>query len=116
MPTKDPVKNQEYVAKSRGKLRASIGDEAYKKQEAEARQLRRLKAKAQANLTNTNSKVVATRIASNFVGDVFNNILSTIPQKRRGRPRKDTPISTDHLTYKERRRIYMRNYMRTYRK
>ena len=46
MPTKDPVKNQEYVAKSRSKLRASIGDEAYKKQEAEARKLRRHKAKA----------------------------------------------------------------------
>ena len=114
MPTKDPVKNQEYVAKSRGKLRASIGDEAYKKQEAEARKLRRQKAKARNN--DTYSKIAATQVASNMVNDLFNNVLSSIPQKRRGRPRKDTPVSTANLSYKERRRIYMRNYMRTYRK
>lgn len=116
MPTKDPVKNQEYVAKSRSKLRASIGDDAYKKQEAEARQLRRQKAKARNSLTNTSSKIVATQLASNMINDLFNNVLSGIPHKRRGRPRKDTPVSTQNLTYKERRRIYMRNYMRTYKK
>ena len=114
MPTKDPAKNQEYVAKSRGKLRASICDEAYKKQEAEARKLRRQKAKARNN--DTNSKIAATQVASYMVNDLFNNILSSIPQKRRGRPRKDTPVSTANLSYKERRRIYMRNYMRTYKK
>jgi len=113
MPTKDPVKNKEYVAKSRSKLRASIGDEAYKKQEAQARQLRRQKAKAKANPNLTHSKISATQVASNMINDIFNNILSNIPQKRRGRPRKDTPVSTSNLSYKERRRIYMQNYMRT---
>ena len=114
MPTKDPVKNQEYVAKSRSKSRASMGDEAYKKQEAEARKLRRQKAKARNN--NANSKIVATQVASNMINDLFSNILSSIPQKRRGRPRKEADVTTTNLSYKERRRIYMRNYMRTYRK
>ena len=93
MPTKDPVKNQEYVAKSRSKLRASIGDEAYKKQEAEARKLRRQKAKANANFNgtnNTNAKIAASQMSSNIVNDLFNNVLSTIPQKQRGRPRKNS--------------------------
>ena len=41
-------KNNEYVAKHRKKAREELGDEAYKKQEAEARKLRPQKAKAKA--------------------------------------------------------------------
>jgi len=38
-------KNNEYVAKHRKKAREDMGDEAYRKKEAEARALRRQKAK-----------------------------------------------------------------------
>ena len=41
MTVKDPVKNQAYVAKHRKNLREQIGEEEYKKREAEARRLRR---------------------------------------------------------------------------
>ena len=43
MAVKDPVKNQEYVAKHRKNVREQMGEEAYKKREAEARRLRRQK-------------------------------------------------------------------------
>ena len=116
MPTKTLEKNIEYVAKHRSKLRASIGDEAYKKKEAEARQLRRLKAKAKADSNITNAKSLASRTGSNMIDNLFNNVLSSIPQKRRGRPRKNTPTNTNDLSVAERKRIYMRNYMRNYKK
>ena len=116
MPTKTLEKNKLYVAKHRTNLRASIGDEAYKKQEAQARQLRRLKAKANANSSTTTAKLVATQTASSMVDDLFSNILSNIPQTRRGRPKKDIPPITTDLSYAQKRRIYMQNYMRSYRK
>ena len=60
MPTKDKVKNQEYVAKHRTNLRASLGDEAYKKQEAEARKIRRQKAKANKIPASTSDREMPT--------------------------------------------------------
>ena len=36
MPTKDPIKNRAYVAKSRAKLIANIGIEEYRRRNAEA--------------------------------------------------------------------------------
>ena len=41
MAVKDNEKNKEYVAKHRKAARATMGDEEYKKKEAEARALRR---------------------------------------------------------------------------
>ena len=116
MPTKTLEKNIEYVAKHRNNLRASMGNDAYKKKEAEARQLRRLRAKANANSNTTNAKVQATQTGANMINDLFNNVLSSIPQTRRGRPRKDIPALTNDLSVAEKKRIYMRNYMRNYRK
>jgi hypothetical protein len=46
MAVKDNQKNKEYVAKHRKTLRATLGDDGYKKEEAEARALRRQKEKA----------------------------------------------------------------------
>jgi hypothetical protein len=46
MPVKDNQKNKEYVAKHRTTSRATMGDAEYRKNEAEARALRRQKEKA----------------------------------------------------------------------
>ena len=46
MPTKDPIKNRKYVAKSRAKLIARIGIEEYRKRNAEAQRAYRAKQKA----------------------------------------------------------------------
>ena len=43
MATKDPVKNRQYVAKSRAKLIARIGIEEYRKRNAEAQRKYRAK-------------------------------------------------------------------------
>jgi hypothetical protein len=113
MPTKDKVKNQEYVAKHRTNLRASIGDEAYKKQEAEARKLRRHKVKANSQQEQTKRKMTATKMGNDMVNNLFNNIkVIELKPKKRGRPIKEDPIDTTNLPYKERRKIYMRLYMR----
>ena len=47
MAVKDNEKNKEYVAKHRKAARATMGDEEYKKKEAEARALRRKKSQSQ---------------------------------------------------------------------
>ena len=46
MAVKDSEKNKEYVAKHRKSTRAAMGDEEYRKKEAEARALRRKKSKS----------------------------------------------------------------------
>lgn len=119
MPTKDSVKNREYVAKSRAKQIAAMGEEAYKKQQAEAQKLRRLKLKVKANekvIEDVKTKVVAKQVASNMTNDLFASVLSSVPSTRRGRPKLDTPISTEGLSKKDKYRVYMRLYMRTYKK
>ena len=46
MPTLDLVKNHQYVAKSRAKKRAQVGDEEYTRIEAELKRIYRSKKKA----------------------------------------------------------------------
>jgi hypothetical protein len=46
MPTKDPIKNRKYVAKSRAKLMARIGIEEYRRRNAELQRMYRAKQKA----------------------------------------------------------------------
>ncbi len=113
MPTKDKVKNQEYVAKHRTNLRTSIGDEAYKKQEAEARKLRRHKAKANNQEEQTKRKISATKMGNDMVNEIFNNVKINEPKpKKRGRPQIPIPTDTANLPYRERRKLYMRKYLR----
>lgn len=126
MPTKDPIKNMEYVEKSRAKLRSSIGDEAYKKKEADERRARYHKQKARElefQRNQVKSKVEATRTASNMINDLFKNLKIEEPVKKKvgrprkqrnpvGRPKKEDPVDIENLPYKEKKKIYMRNYMR----
>ena len=46
MPTLDNTKNRQYVAKSRAKKRAELGDEEYRRIEAERKRIYRGKKKA----------------------------------------------------------------------
>ena len=46
MPTLDLVKNRQYVAKSQAKKRAQVGDEEYRRIEAERKRNYRAKKKA----------------------------------------------------------------------
>ena len=46
MPTLDNTKNRQYVAKSRAKKRAQVGDEEYRRIEAELKRIYRGKKKA----------------------------------------------------------------------
>ena len=67
MVTKDPVKNREYVAKSRQKLINSIGITEYRKRNAEARRAYRAKRRA---LKNAN---ISDRRNRNFdINDLIN--------------------------------------------
>ena len=103
-------KNNEYVAKHRKKAREDMGDEAYKKKEAEARALRRQKEKAAkeekaktaakeekaktAEKEEHAKQVLKTKINTiNYVNDMLNTLLpkviNAIPEKRKvGRPKK----------------------------
>ena len=88
-------KNNEYVAKHRKKARADMGDEAYKKQEAEARKLRRQKAKAKtAEKDLKPEQDLKTKLNTiTYVNDMLNTLLpkviNAIPEKRKvGRPKK----------------------------
>lgn len=58
MPTKDPVKNREYVAKSRQKLINSIGIEEYRRRNAESQRKYRKKQRA---LKNANMYAIRDR-------------------------------------------------------
>ncbi len=56
----------------------------------------------------------------------INNLINALPplpplpkpqeKKKRGRKPKPQEEITDNMTYKEKRRIYMRNYMKNYKK
>jgi hypothetical protein len=119
MTVKDPVKNQEYVAKHRKNVREQMGEEAYKKREAEARRLRRQKQKQTLPPLDMNALKNYTSLPSLDI----NNLINLLPpppvpkqQKKRGPKPKQTEDITDNMTAKEKRRIYIRNYMRQYRK
>jgi hypothetical protein len=127
MTVKDPVKNQEYVAKHRKNVRQEMGEEAYKKMEAEARRLRRQKEKERKALEANTLPPLDLNALKNYTSlpslDI-NNLINLLPpppppprqQKKRGRKPKQTEDITDNMTAKEKRRIYIRNYMRNYRK
>lgn len=58
MPTKNPIKNREYVAKSRQKLINSIGIEEYRRRNAESQRKYRKKQRA---LKNANMSAIRDR-------------------------------------------------------
>ena len=89
-------KNNEYVAKHRKKARAELGDEAYKKQEAEARKLRRQKAKAKAAEKDLKpeqdlkTKLNTIVYVNDMLNTLFPKVVNAIPEKPEvGRPRKE---------------------------
>ena len=130
MAVKDNQKNKEYVAKHRTAARATMGDAEYKKKEAEARALRRQKEKvkkAQEAITLPPLKLSG----ANELFDLpklqpldINNLINLLPplskpqpeKKKRGRKPKPHEEINDNMTYKEKRKIYMRNYMKEYKK
>ena len=130
MAVKDTQKNKEYVAKHRKTLRATLGDDGYKKKEAEARALRRQKEKTR----KAEQAKVLPPLKSLNVSELFdmpklqpldiNNLINLLPpppkpqpeKKKRGRKPKPQEEITDNMTYKEKRKLYMRNYMKNYKK
>jgi hypothetical protein len=120
MPSPNNDKNNEYQARHRKTTREQMGEEAYKKMESEARKLRRQKAKAKAQ------PQIDMNALANFTSlrplDI-NHLMTLAPQpqqprpqqKKRGRKPKPAEEVNDNMTYKEKRRIYIRNYMREYR-
>ena len=130
MAVKDNQKNKEYVAKHRTAARATMGEAEYKKKEAEARALRRQKEKvkkAQEAITLPPLKLSG----ANELFDLpklqpldINNLINLLPplpkpqpeKKKRGRKPKPHEEINDNMTYKEKRKIYMRNYMKEYKK
>jgi len=130
MGVKDNQKNKEYVAKHRKTLRATLGDDGYKKKEAEARALRRQKEKAR----KAQEAITLPPLKSLDINELFempklqpldiNNLINLLPplpkpqpeKKKRGRKPKPQEEITDNMTYKEKRKLYMRNYMKNYKK
>jgi hypothetical protein len=129
MAVKDNEKNKAYVAKHRETLRATLGNDGYKKREAEARALRRKKEKER----KAQQAITLPPLKPLNIPDLFdtptlqqldiNNLINALPplpkpqeKKKRGRKPKAQEEITDNMTYKEKRRIYMRNYMKNYKK
>ena len=118
MPSPNNDKNKEYQAKHRKTTREQMGEEAYKKMESEARKLRRQKAKTKAQ------PQIEFNALTNFTSlrplDI-NHLMTFAPQppqpqqKKRGRKPKPAEEINENMTAKEKRRIYIRNYMREYR-
>ncbi len=132
MAVKDNEKNKEYVAKHRKAARATMGDEEYKKKEAEARALRRKKAKAK----QAEEAITLPPLKPLDINELFdthtlkpldmNNLINLLPslptipkpqeKKKRGRKPKPQETITENMSFKEKRKIYMREYMREYKK
>ena len=132
MAVKDNEKNKEYVVKHRKAARATMGDEEYKKKEAEARALRRKKAKAK----QAEEAITLPPLKPLDINELFDthtlkpldmnnpiNLLPSLPtipkpqeKKKRGRKPKPQENITENMSYKEKRKIYMREYMREYKK
>jgi hypothetical protein len=126
MGVKDNQKNKEYVAKHRTAARATMGDAEYKKKEAEARALRRQKERAR----KAQEAITLPPLKLSVANELFdlpklqpldiNNLINLLPpppkpqpeKKKRGRKPKPHEEITDNMTFKEKRKIYMRNYMR----
>ncbi len=124
MAVKDNEKNKAYVAKHRELLRATLGNDGYKKREAKARALRRKKEKERkAQQAITLPPLKPLNIPDLLQQLDINNLINALPplpkpqeKKKRGRKSKPQEEITDNMTYKEKRKIYMRNYMKTYKK
>jgi len=69
-----------------------MGDEAYKKQEAEARKLRRQKAKAEKDLKpeqDLKTKLNTITYVNDMLNTLLPKVINAIPEKRKvGRPKK----------------------------
>ena len=130
MAVKDNQKNKEYVAKHRTAARATMGEAEYKKKEAEARALRRQKEKVKKaqeaitlpplKLSGANELFDLPKLQSLDINDLI-NLLPPLPKpqpekKKRGRKPKPHEEINDNMTYKEKRKIYMRNYMKEHKK
>jgi hypothetical protein len=106
-----------------------LGNDGYKKREAEARALRRKKEKER----KAQQAITLPPLKPLNIPDLFdipklqqldiNNLINALPpvpkpqeKKKRGRKPKPQEEITDNMTYKEKRRIYMRNYMKNYKK
>jgi len=123
-------KNTEAVKKFRLKLKSSIGEAQYKKQETEARQNRRQKQKEREKVNNANqvqNKTKSMMRAELMVGDIFTRVLDEVKKKEQGPTKKKLGRKPkyelkDDLTEKEKakirtklkRREYMRLYMQNY--
>ena len=132
MAVKDSEKNKEYVAKHRKSTRAAMGDEEYRKKEAEARALRRKKSKSKTSTRGYHT----TTLKPLDINELFethtlkpldiNNLINLLPslpampklQEKKKRTRKQKPKEeiTDNMSFQEKRKIYMREYMREYNK
>ena len=130
MAVKDNQKNKEYVAKHRTAARATMGEAEYKKKEAEARALRRQKEKVKKaqeaitlpplKLSGANELFDLPKLQPLDINQMI-NLLSPLPKpqpekKKQGRKSKPHEEITDNMTYKEKRKIYMRNYTKEYKK
>jgi hypothetical protein len=130
MAVKDNQKNKEYVAKHRTTARETMGDAEYKKEEVEARALRRQKERARKaqeaitlpplKLSGANELFDLPKLQPLDINNMI-NLLPPLPKpqpekKKRGRKPKPHEEITDTMTYKEKRKIYMRNYMKEYKK
>jgi hypothetical protein len=125
MPVKDNEKNKAYVAKHGTNKRETLGDEEYKRREAEARALRRKKEKER-KAQQAFTLLPLKPLVKNELFDVaklqpldINNLINLLPplpkpqeKKKRGRKPNLKPQEeiTDNMTYKEKRRIYEKLY------
>ena len=125
MVVKDGEKNKAYVKKHRTNKREELGEEEYKRREAEARALRRQKEKAR----KQQQAITLPPLKPLEINELFdisklqpldiNNLINLLPpllkpqqKKKRGPKPKPQEEINENMTYKEKRRIYMRNYMR----
>ena len=125
MPTKDPVKNLEYVKKSQAKKKEAIGVEEFNRIHTEAQmkykknlrerdeeefkrknaeymkgymKQKRLRDKEGKRAEEVKRKTEATRQGQSMVEEALQKILDEIPQKRkRGRPPKVKKIGRAHV-------------------
>ena len=122
MSVKDRIKNQEYVAKHCKNVRKEMGEDACKKREAQARKLRGLEEKEKKAHEAKTLSPLDMEALKNYTAlrpmDINNliNLLSPPPARKQQKKREPKPKQskdvTDNMTAKEKRRNYIRDYMR----
>ncbi len=130
MGVQDIQKNKVYVAKHRTASRATMGDAEYKNKEAEARAQRLQKERTRKTQEAITLPPLKVSVANQWFDlpklqplDI-NNLINLLPpppkpqpeMKKRGRKPKPHEEITDNMPYREKRKIYMRNYMEEYKK